>query len=110
MYFEVFDEICEYVIWSKLHNKATVRSPKPAERFYSQNMRREVKNDFALLEVGVTNLYLSILFSESLIFLFHFEDLTNVPNCQLSTPFVPPVTLMIIECEGRKANGGLDDI
>ncbi|MDR3549163.1 MAG: hypothetical protein P4M11_13040 [Candidatus Pacebacteria bacterium] len=88
MYFEVFDEICEYVVWSKQHSRALAKSFKPAEKFYMQNMTREIKNEFSLLEVGVVNLYLSVLFNESLVYLFHFEDTTNVPNCQLNTPFV----------------------
>lgn len=88
MYFEVFEDLCEYLTWSISHSANTLKPPKSYERFYQNNAKKVVPSDFALLEVGIDNLSLGILFSESLVYLLHFEDVTNVPNCPFNTPLV----------------------
>ena len=91
MYFEIFEEICEYTTWSILHSKNQSQIMKPAEQFYQGNSKKALLSDLALLEVAVGNLSLNILFNESLVYLLHFEDITNVPNCPFNTPYVSDI-------------------
>lgn len=88
MYFAIFEEICEYLVWFKKYFKESARNPKAHQEFLTQHLRIEPTSDFALLEVGATHIQISILFSERLIYLVNIENLTNVQNCQYNTPYV----------------------
>lgn len=88
MYFSIYEEICEYLIWCKLHTLAGRRTRRPLEEFYYQNMRRDIPAEFSLLDVEVVNLQLRILFNYQLVYHISIEDLMNVPNCQINTPIV----------------------
>jgi len=88
MYYEIFEEICEYVIWSKFYADKTQKPIKPVERFYQGNTKKYIPDEFVLFELGISNVSLNILFTETLVYLFRFEDVENMSNSVISTPYV----------------------
>jgi hypothetical protein len=109
MYFGIYEEICEYVVWCIQHSAAGYRPRKAVEDFYHLNMPRDVGAEFSLLNVDVANVDLSVLFSDRLLYQIRIKDLMNVPNCQLNTAFVPSA-IFRIELAHTQSHAGVDSL
>lgn len=89
MYIPIFQDICEYCIFYKKCIKMSFsKKPKQYQIVLAQDLQLEEHSDFNLLDVGVPNVNISILFSERLIYQINIDNISNIPECQQITPYV----------------------
>eukprot|EP00826_Nyctotherus_ovalis_P029669 TRINITY_DN23525_c0_g1_i2.p2 TRINITY_DN23525_c0_g1~~TRINITY_DN23525_c0_g1_i2.p2 ORF type:complete len:150 (-),score=62.76 TRINITY_DN23525_c0_g1_i2:15-464(-) len=68
MYFEVLEEVCEYLAWMKVHKEDVARPQRPIEEFYRGNVPKYVSAAFKVLELAGDKVSVHILFNETLIY------------------------------------------
>jgi len=88
MFFEVMEEVCEYLAWIKTHTEDTARPQRSIEEFYYGNVPKQEAIIFKVLELNGRKVSVHVLFTETLIYNIKLENVTNDPELTNQTPIV----------------------